>query len=241
VAYKRQSAKPVLEGGTGNVAISPYSVICGGSTTTGNLQVVSGTGSSTQVLTSNGASALPSWQNASSGAGSLTLIATLSGNNVNTIQFGSSYVTSTYSNYMMVINNWNYGGTAAPEFLCIDFTDNNWANRIPGGLSGTNSWPYNSSSDSNNYGAANSENYIDLLQGQDQGIGIIYVNLTNFSTYTQATWNGRFSNFNNTVGGQMSYFGGNVASPGFINGMSVVLKFAGFFLNVTVSLYGFKQ
>lgn len=62
MSYKRISPIPVAEGGTGNSSLTAYSVICGGTTSTGSLQPVSGVGSSTQVLTSNGASALPTWQ-----------------------------------------------------------------------------------------------------------------------------------------------------------------------------------
>jgi len=55
-------------GGTGNATFTAYSVICGGTTSTGNLQNVSGLGTAGQILTSNGAGALPTWQaNAASG------------------------------------------------------------------------------------------------------------------------------------------------------------------------------
>ena len=57
----------VPNGGTGAVSFGAYEVLCGGTTSTGALQAVSGVGSSGQVLTSAGASALPAWQNASSG------------------------------------------------------------------------------------------------------------------------------------------------------------------------------
>jgi len=51
----------VNTGGTGDSSVTAYSVICGGTTSTGNLQNVSGVGSSTQILTSGGSSALPTW------------------------------------------------------------------------------------------------------------------------------------------------------------------------------------
>ena len=54
----------VASGGTGDASFTAYSVICAGTTSTGALQNVSGLGLSGQVLTSNGASALPSWTNA---------------------------------------------------------------------------------------------------------------------------------------------------------------------------------
>jgi hypothetical protein len=55
---------PVSKGGTGIATATAYAVLCGGTTGTGAFQNVSGVGTTGQVLTSNGAGALPSWQNA---------------------------------------------------------------------------------------------------------------------------------------------------------------------------------
>lgn len=49
----------VADGGTGITTATPYAVVCGGTTSTGAFQDVSGVGSSGQVLTSNGAGFLP--------------------------------------------------------------------------------------------------------------------------------------------------------------------------------------
>ncbi len=57
----------VANGGTGNTTFTAYSVICAGTTATGAFQNVSGLGSSGNVLTSNGAGALPTWQAAGGG------------------------------------------------------------------------------------------------------------------------------------------------------------------------------
>lgn len=57
----------VAGGGTGNTTFTAYSVICAGTTATGAFQNVSGLGTAAQVLTSNGAAALPTWQAASGG------------------------------------------------------------------------------------------------------------------------------------------------------------------------------
>lgn len=62
MAYKRVSPMPVAEGGLGANSFTAYSVICGGTTSTGAFQNVSGVGSSGNILTSNGAASLPSWQ-----------------------------------------------------------------------------------------------------------------------------------------------------------------------------------
>jgi len=58
----------VAHGGTGVASLTAYAVLCGGTTTTGDVQSVAGLGSSGQVLTSNGASALPTFQTAAAGA-----------------------------------------------------------------------------------------------------------------------------------------------------------------------------
>lgn len=56
----------VAGGGTGTTSFTAYSVITGGTTSTGALQNVSGVGTSGQVLTSNGAGTLPTWQTSNS-------------------------------------------------------------------------------------------------------------------------------------------------------------------------------
>jgi len=56
---------PVTAGGTGVASATAYSVLTGGTTSTGAFQTVSGTGTTGQVLTSNGAGALPTWQTSS--------------------------------------------------------------------------------------------------------------------------------------------------------------------------------
>lgn len=68
IATKATAALPipvtVANGGTGLTSTTAYGLIAAGTTATGNFQQVSGTGTSGQILTSNGAGALPSWQNA---------------------------------------------------------------------------------------------------------------------------------------------------------------------------------
>ncbi len=66
------TAKPikVASGGTGNSTLTAYAPLCGGTTTTGNVQSVASVGTSGQVLTSNGAGALPTFQ--TSGGGGYT-------------------------------------------------------------------------------------------------------------------------------------------------------------------------
>jgi hypothetical protein len=61
----------VAGGGTGDTSFTAYSVICGGTTSTAPLQNVSGVGTTGQVLTSNGAGVLPTWQAGGGGSGNV--------------------------------------------------------------------------------------------------------------------------------------------------------------------------
>ena len=85
----------VANGGTGVSSLTAYAVICGGTTSTGAVQSVSGVGTSGQVLTSNGAGALPTWEDAGGGGGTprrnlgiMWVITSLSKAGVNPIQAG---------------------------------------------------------------------------------------------------------------------------------------------------------
>ena len=63
---------PVANGGSGRATNTAYAVICGGTTTGGVEQSIASVGTSGQVLTSNGAGALPTFQAAAGGFASGT-------------------------------------------------------------------------------------------------------------------------------------------------------------------------
>ena len=64
------SPVPVIGGGTGKTSnTTAFAIVCGGTTTTGALQEVATVGSNTNVLVSNGAAALPTWQAMPAGGG----------------------------------------------------------------------------------------------------------------------------------------------------------------------------
>ena len=66
----------VANGGTGSTSFNPNCVVLGNSTSsTGQLEFVTSTGTIGQVLTSNGVGAFPSWQNAAGGSGTVTSVA----------------------------------------------------------------------------------------------------------------------------------------------------------------------
>lgn len=78
---------PVAGGGTGASSFTAYSVICAGTTATGAFQNVSGVGTSGQVLTSNGAGALPTWQAASGGGGGGTYDGSVAASGLSSVNF----------------------------------------------------------------------------------------------------------------------------------------------------------
>jgi hypothetical protein len=57
---------PVSQGGTGDTSFTPFSVLTAGTSSSSPFQNVVGVGTSGQVLTSNGAGSLPTWQTSSS-------------------------------------------------------------------------------------------------------------------------------------------------------------------------------
>lgn len=63
------SILPVANGGTGVATTTAYALLAGGTTSTGPLQSLASVGTSGQVLVSNGAGNLPTWQTATSAIG----------------------------------------------------------------------------------------------------------------------------------------------------------------------------
>jgi len=74
------TALSVAQGGTGAATATAYAVQCGGTTSTGAYQSIASVGTSGQVLTSNGAAALPTF---SEKIGQGTAVATTSGTSAN--------------------------------------------------------------------------------------------------------------------------------------------------------------
>lgn len=90
----------VADGGTGRSSHTAYAVLCGGTTTTAAQQSIVSVGSAGQVLTSNGAGALPTMQTIPSGHTLLGTITTTSGAS----QSLSSLTLTSYSFLRCVLN-----------------------------------------------------------------------------------------------------------------------------------------
>lgn len=93
----------VSSGGTGlSTATTAYGVLAAGTTATGAFQNI-GTGSAGEVLTSNGAGVLPSFQAAGGGGGDVVLLSSQNLAGVNTVTFNSFVDNTVYAGYQVKI------------------------------------------------------------------------------------------------------------------------------------------
>lgn len=99
------NALTVPNGGTGDSSLTAYAVLCGGTTSTGAVQSVAGLGSSGQVLTSNGASALPTFQTVA-GTGTVN-----SGTATHLAYYATSTNAVSDANGATVSGNYTFSGT----------------------------------------------------------------------------------------------------------------------------------
>lgn len=103
---------PTAQGGTGLTSTTAYAVLCGGATSTGNLQSIASVGTSGQVLTSNGAGALPTFQTLQQGNvvswvnfdGTGTIAIRASGNVTSLTDNGSGDYTVNFTNSIVDAN-----------------------------------------------------------------------------------------------------------------------------------------
>ncbi len=156
----------VVQGGTGDASFSAYSLIAGGTTTTGALQNISGVGTSGQVLTSNGASALPTWQAAvSSGI-------TFTGDS------GTPFTTTSVTIYANHISNACGSSVlfkASTPYITLQLTDSN-SNTIVGNASGNASLS----------GSSNTSFGTTCIQSLTMGLGNTTLGAYTGSSYTSS-------------------------------------------------------
>ena len=122
----------VANGGSGRASgTTAYAPICVGTTATGAQQTAStGLSSSGYVLTSTGASSLPTFQTVGASGSGLVLIAAATPSSAASVQFNNN-LTSTYNQYLLVYSlflgstsllyiNYGYGGT--PTYSTSGYT-----------------------------------------------------------------------------------------------------------------------
>lgn len=236
----------VARGGTGLASATAYAVICGGTTSTGAFQSVASVGTSGQVLTSNGAGALPTFQAAGAAApapGARVLIQSQTVSTaVATVDFTSG-IDATYDEY---------------EIRCLGVridTDRFVVLRISqdGGStwkSGTTDYQYSYlgyHSTNAFVGAGGSTNYIYLSHGQFGGAGTPSGDYRLTFSFPASTTLKKFFTcevvLTSTVAGftRMSSGGVYYTDANAINGVRFLLDGTGNFIGGTFNLYGIKK
>ncbi len=128
---------PVTTGGTGVASFTAYSVVCGGTSSTGALQNVSGLGTSGQFLTSAGAGALPTWTSPA--------IDTIVNQNSSTVTMSASRVYMINNGASLVTLTLPVSPTAGDSFEIVGTSSGGWTIaqnasqtiRLPGGVATT--------------------------------------------------------------------------------------------------------
>lgn len=135
------SANPiqVARGGTGRNSNITYTPICSGTTTTNPHQSIANTGSAGQILVSNGAGQLPSFQTGPS-AGKLIKIATTAIVNSSTLVTFTNL--TTYKSYVLIVSSVSPNTNAVSIILEVS-SDNGSTWLVISYNSGLLFWPYN--------------------------------------------------------------------------------------------------
>ncbi len=171
----------VASGGTGKSSLTAYTPLCGGTTTTAPIQPVASIGSSSEVLTSTGASSLPTFQ-AGAGAGSMVLIETQTVSTNTLVVDFTTGIDSTYETYILLVSRYTTEGTGDGFRFQIKVSTN-------GGLSFLADAKY---CVGNHYVAYNSATYTANPVGDG--------NQWNFTNFTNATHPCAFHVMINSIG-----------------------------------------
>ena len=218
---------PVKQGGTGYTTFTAYSVICAGTTATGAFQNVSGVGTSGQVLTSNGAAALPTWQAVSGG---MTLVSSQSASNSAAINFTSI---GTYTRYLLVFQGVN--GVSNGVNLWLQFSTNGGSTYdSTNNIAGIN-YTAISSTTWTNINTTSAFTLTGAINNARTGNGHAFIVNPNIAIYPYV--DGQSSWLDNTSGNRsISNFGGEYGGTG-VNAMRVLMS-SGNINAGTFSLYG---
>jgi len=220
----------VSQGGTGETSFTAYSVICGGTTSAAALQNVSGVGTLSQVLTSAGAGALPTW-GAAPATGSIVLLHTLTASSSGSLAFTSTYLTSTYTMYMIVIN--SFVNASNSVTLNMDWSTNNGSSYLNANYkSGLLYFAYNSTTFTN-VNSATTTPLSAALATSTSYSGTMYLTLPQ-SAIAAMVGNCQTSD------GHVYSVGGTNSGTTFINNIEFSYS-SGNITSGTVSLYGIVQ
>lgn len=227
----------VAQGGTGVATLTTYAPLCGGTTSTAALQqATTGIGSSGFVLTSQGASALPQWS-AQSGGGAITLLHTLTASSSSTLTFTSTYITSAFTSYMIVINNITGSALGAATMSMIFSTNNGSTYLSTNYESGFLSWVYNSTTTSVTSATANGVIMLGV-QSSVGASGVIYINIPQSAVVSYV---GKMGTTPISTSSRSGYCYGTNSGTTTVNNIQFSLSASQTMTSGTISLYSISQ
>ena len=171
----------VNTGGTGDASFTAYAVVCGGTTTTAPLQSVSGVGTSGQVLTSNDAGMLPTFQ--SPAVGTVVFLHTTVAVAASDARITTGF-SATYKNYLLMWDSLAVGTDT--DNVYVEVSTNGGGTWQNSGYS-ANTWYYNGG------GEAEQDSTASIILGLTQsstGVGAGHFYLYNVGTATTSHCDG---------------------------------------------------
>lgn len=235
MAYKRISPQPVVEGGTGVQSNTAYAVLCAGTSSTGPIQSVASAGTTGQILTSNGASSLPTFQD---NQAELVLLNTQTASGSADIVFDNTYITNAYTSYVAILDHL-IPSAASPNLQMTFSVDNGSSYLSTNYAAGFQDWAYNTTTITN----TNSTTYIPLT-GTDAStnLGInMYLNFFGLNSSDYPTFSG-FGSYAMTSAPSIT-FTSNVGYNYTTSGVDAIKFYfsSGNIASGTISLYGRLQ
>lgn len=232
MAYKEKSPIPIIEGGTN---ASTMTTTDGVVYYDGSKLVTTSAGTSTQVLTSNGAGMAPTYQASSGSTGAIVFISSQTASNSASLTFTSG-ITSTYNAYMLIIT--EIVPATGGSFLNLRISSNGGSSYVA-----TN---YRSGVNYNNYATSaatntNNTTYIHLsgpVDASNAGTSGTHY-LFNLTAGTLPITHGNATSIN-SGNANLNIMGGNYTSTITINALQVRFS-SGNIASGMASLYGILQ
>ena len=199
----------VAQGGTGKTSFTVYAVVCGGTTTTGALQSIASVGTAGQVLTSNGAGALPTFQAAAGGSGGYTLIHSGSGTDtsVGATNVDTASITGLTGNDTLIVFCTYQSVTQATASVLlynstdsVSFSDITNGSGVAAGTNGFADWNIRQLQSANTAIAA----HLNSKDSTGSGLGNNYNGVT-FTTAWTGSWTLALRHGGVTAGGTFRY------------------------------------
>ena len=224
-------------GGTGRTTQTAYAVLCGGTTTTAAQQSIASVGTTGQVLTSNGAAALPTFQAAGAGGGGNVFLASATASASASLTFATG-IDATYNCYMFVLDNLLMA--SASTFFRFR-TSTNGGSSYDTGLSdySYNVW-YQAGTGAVSYIQDDADSKINIIKAQgnsaNNGLsGILYLVNPSGTGYTQCLFSTRGTA--NTGDQHMTTGSGTRLSAADVDAVQFVNS-SGNIASGTISMYG---